>query len=415
MHYYSTGNSSYKLSFKDAVREGISPDGGLFVPADIPQVPAAFFRNMPEMSIRDIAYIVLSTLVGNEIPSEQIKNIISAVLTYPVPVRRLGDSNIFATELFHGPTGSSKDMGVRFMVKFFDLLLTRREDEPVTVIASVSSDSGVAIADAFSHSDNFRVFVVFPKGKISTEARGKILKLGKNIIPVEIRGSLDDCLAMIRTTLVDESLRGKIKLASANSINIARLLPTVIQYFYMWAKMVEDGADTDKIVISVPCANLANLSAALIAVKMGLPVKKIIAASTNPAITGFLKNGTFIPARITESLAPALDIATPMNLARVQELMKSCKVEIEAVTVTDEDILSAKKSLSDIYGYEADYHTCVSASALIGTITPGEYGTFIATVDPKHKAGQLQQPHRHDSIAPTYRAFRRIIDPEHNY
>ncbi len=415
MHYYSTGNSSSKSSFKEAVREGISPDGGLFVPADIPQVPAAFFRNMPEMSLSDIAYIVLSTLIGNDISSEQIKNTISSVLTYPVPVCRLGDSNLFATELFHGPTGSSKDLGVRFMVKFFDLLLTRKEDEPVTVIASVSSDSGVAIADAFSQSGNFRVLVVFPKGKISQETREKILKLGRNIIPVEVRGSLDDCLAMIRTTLVDESLRGKVKLASANSINIARLLPTVIQYFYMWAKMVQNGADADNVVISVPCANLANLSAALIAVQMGLPVKRIIAASTNPAITTFLNTGTFTPAQVVESLAPALDIATPMNIARVEELMKSSNVAVDAVTVTNDDIVSAKHLLHDKYGYAADPHTCVSAYALINGLKQSEYGTFIATIDPNQKTGQLQQHTRHDSIAPTYRALRRIIDPEYNY
>lgn len=415
MHYCSTGNSSYKASFKEAVREGISPDGGLFMPVDIPSVPSAFFRNMPEMSLSDMAYVVLSTLIGNEIPPEQIKKTISSVLTYPVPVCRLEDSNLFATELFHGPTGSSKDMGVRFMVKFFDLLLPHMKDKPVTVIASVSSDNGVAIADAFSQSDNFKVLVVFPKGKISQEAREKIQKLGRNTIPVEVRGSLDDCLAMIRTTLVDESLRGKIKLVSANSINIARLLPTVIQYFYMWAKMVQNGANADSIVISVPCANLANLSAALIAVQMGLPIKRIIAASTNPAITDFLNTGTFIPAQVAESLAPALDIATPMNIARVHGLMKSSKIAVDAVTVTNEDIVSTRQLLSDKYSYTADNHTCVSASALINRISQSEYGTFIATIDPKKRAVQLPQHHRHDSIAPTYRAFRRIIDPEFNY
>lgn len=414
MHYYSTNRNSDNVTFCEATVNGIADDGGVYVPADIPLVPKAFFRNMPEMGLTDIAYVVMDTLIGDEISSEDIKGIISEALNFDIPVARLGESHLFSAELFHGSTGSGKDLGARFLARFFRRFFAQTcpGENDVTVLASVTSDSGVAIADAFCGIDPFKVLVVFPKGKISPASREKIFALGNNIKPVEVRGSTDDCLAMIRTAMVDSGLRGHIKLTSANSINIARLLPTVIQYFWIWSQMVADGADPDEIVISVPCANLGSFAAALIAVRMGLPVKRIIAASTvNNAFVDYLATGKFTPCCHQDTLAPSFDIMQPLNFPRVAELLKDINVEVVGCTVSDDDIVKVAGELSQSYAYAADPHTCVSAGALMQNLRSNEYGAFLATFSPNELLSQPAAHARHESISPTYRALRRLIDP----
>ncbi len=417
MHYYSTNRNSDDVSFRKATVNGIAEDGGVYVPADIPVVPEAFFRNMPAMGLKDIAYVVMNTLIGDEINSGYIKEIISEALNYDIPVLRLGNSDIFSAELFHGSTGSSKDLGARFMARIFQQFFSDNTDSEVIVLASVTSESGVAIADALCGVEPFRVLVVFPKGKLSSASKEKIFSLEHNIRPVEVRGSVDDCLAMIQAAMSDSQLRENVRLTSANSINIARLLPTVIQYFWIWSQMVSAGVDPNQIVISVPCANLGSFAAALIAVKMGLPLKRIIAASTvNNAFVEYLQTGRYNPADHKDTLAPCLDIMQPLNFPRVIDLLKGLGTEVVGCAVSDNEIVHTAASLSESYGYSADPHTCVSAAALIKKLSDGESGAFLATLSPDELlCHNTSQQIRHESISPTYQALKRIIDPIHTY
>ena len=391
MRYYSTGNNSVKIPFREAVINGIAEDGGLYLPADIPLVPSAFFRNMSEMSLSDIAYVVLSTFTGDEISSEKLKEIITAVTNYPIPVVSLAGSNLFSAELFHGPSGSSKDLGVGFMAEFFSIFFNQSTDNKVTILTYSHSDYGLSVAKAFSKSGKFKVIIVYPKGRITPGLRYRLLNSGTNIIPVEVRGSAADCLAMMRSTLIDETLRENIILTSANSINISSLLPLVIQYFYIMAKMVEDGADPDSIVISVPCGSLANLSAVLIANQMGLPIKRIVAAY------------------------PETSDVTPINSIRVEDLLKTSKTPVSSVTITEDDINTTRNLLKDNYGYEATDHSCLSAAALLKEMRSDEYGAFMATSDPIVKENPMEFQERHESISPTYNALKRIILNNTNY
>ncbi|MDE5688602.1 MAG: pyridoxal-phosphate dependent enzyme [Paramuribaculum sp.] len=414
MLYYSTNRNSQPASFCEAVKSGVAGDGGLFLPTDIPLVPAAVFRNMPEMSLSDIAYVVLNTLIGEDVDSATIKSINASAFNFDIPVVALKDSKLFSCELFHGPTGSVKDLGARYLARLCGTIFSGESDanHPVTVLATVSSDNGLAIADAFHDVYPCDVFVVFAKGRISPATRDRIIEIGANIHPVEVRGSNNDCLAMIRTALFDAGLKGHIALTSANSINIARLLPTTIQYFHSWACAVAAGADSDNIVISVPCANLSNLSAALIAVRMGLPVKRLIAATnSNDAFVEYLQTGVFHSKPAVETVTPAMDITQPMNLPRIKELMSGISVPVEGVAMSDNKIIATADELKDKYDYIANLHSCVSAGALIRNIKADEYGIFLSTVAPVPDSCPAASRHRIDSISPTYHALKRIINP----
>ena len=414
MLYYSTNRDSRTVSFIEAVKAGVAADGGLFLPVGIPSVPKAVFRNMPEMSLSDIAYVVINTLIGEDVDSATIKTINADALNFDIPMVRLGDSRMFSCELFHGPTGSVKDLGARYLARICGMIFSGEADanNPVTVLATVSSDNGLAIADAFHEVYPCDVYVVFAKGRISPSTRDRIIEIGANIHPVEVRGSNNDCLAMMRTALFDAGLNGHVALTSANSINIARLLPIAIQYFHSWASAVASGADPANIVFSVPCANLSNLAAALIAVHLGLPVKRIIAATNaNDAFVEYLRTGEFHSRPVIETITPAMDITLPMNLPRIAELRHGLTVPIEGIAMSDADIIETADALKDEFGYIANLHSCVGAGALMKSLHPDEYGIFLSTMAPVPDSCPATAHHRIESISPTYRALKRIIDP----
>ena len=385
MKFLSIGNYSLRTPFKEAVISGIADNGGLYLPAEIPVLPGAFFRNMYEMSLSDISYVVLSAMLGEDISSEKIKDVISAVLTFPIPVIPLKGDRLFAAELFHGPSGSCRDLSVRFMAQFFELFFDVPANKRIKLLASVSSDYGIAVSDAFSNSDKFRIFVVSPKGKLSEEALAKICNNGKNITAIEVRGSESESLSITQAALVDKTLRDTVILTSANTINISSLLPLVIQYFHICARMIENGATPDNIVFAVPGGNLADVTALLIASEMGLPIKKIIAAY-------FEKE--------TEN---------PINKPRVEYLLESSKIPVSTVIITESDMISCKDALHNQYHYTADYSTAVNASALLKELKDDEFGAFLATATPDIKARLVESPVHHNSISPTYNAFKRII------
>lgn len=409
MRYYSTNRNSNDVSFAEAARSGFAPDGGLYIPAQMPLVPDAIFRNMDGMSSAEIAYVVMTSLLGGDLSPREIKDINSECISFPLPVRRLGSSPFFSCELFHGPTGSCKDLGVRYMARLLSRLLPDRQR--ITLIASISSDYGIAIADAFAGVAPFEVIVTVPKGRLSPEAAGRIFSLGGNIHAVEVRGSVADCLAMTRTALVDRELAGKITLTSANSINIARLLPLVTEFFIAWSGAVAQGADPAAIVFSVPCGNLSNLTAALLAARMGLPIRRIVAAgNANSSIVSFLSTGDYEAALHSPTSAPALDVGLPINLPRVSALLPGLGVPVSGYAVSDSRIASARRRLAEDYSYSTDPHSAVAAAALMDDLQPGEYGIMMATGRPVFAPASPSPHRRHETIPPTYSALKRFIE-----
>ena len=263
MLYYSTSGSAPKTTLQDAVVKGLAPDKGLYMPEHIPTIPKAFFNNIGEMSLQDIAYVVANTLFGDDIESETLKEIVNDTLNFDIPLVHVAD-NKYSLELFHGPTLAFKDVGARFMARLLGYFNKKNGTKDVNVLVATSGDTGSAVANGFLGVPGVNVFVLYPKGKVSKIQEAQFTTLGKNITALEISGTFDDCQALVKNAFMDEELNEKLQLTSANSINVARFLPQMFYYFYAYAQLAKLGKPFDNIVVSVPSGNFGNITAGLI-------------------------------------------------------------------------------------------------------------------------------------------------------
>ncbi|MDE6305718.1 MAG: threonine synthase, partial [Muribaculaceae bacterium] len=279
MQYYSTNHQSPDVSLQEAVTHGLAPDRGLYMPERIPVIPKAFFNNISEMSLPDIAYVVANTLFGEDIDSETLKNIVKDTLNFNIPLKHVTE-NRYVLELFHGPTLAFKDVGARFMARLLAHFNQKQNSEGkvVNVLVATSGDTGSAVANGFLNVPGIRVFVLYPKGKVSPIQESQFTTLGGNITAFEVKGTFDDCQALVKSAFIDEELNEKMILTSANSINVARFLPQMFYYFYAYAQLAKNGKSLKHVVVSVPSGNFGNLAAGLIAKRMGLPIERFIAA-----------------------------------------------------------------------------------------------------------------------------------------
>ena len=384
MLYYSTSLKKPGTSLREAVERGLAPEGGLYMPERFPRIPKAFFKNLPLMSIHDVGYVVSNLLFGDEISSQIIKEIVDSALTFDYPLVEI-EKGISSLELYHGPTLSFKDTGARFMARLLSKLLPR--GERLNVLVATSGDSGGAVSNAFFRLDNINVYVLFPSGKISRTQQTQFTTLGSNIHPIEIYGTFDDCQSLVKQAFVDRDLTSRINLTSANSINIARLFPQSFYYFYGWGQAVRNGADPDNVVISVPSGNLGNLTAGLFARRMGLPVKRFIAANNrNDIFASFLRDGVYSPRKSVPTIANAMDVGNPSNFDRIMDLYggsaDSLRADVEGYTSPDQEIVASIKSLYQRSGYLMDPHGATAYNALKNCLRPGETGVFLETADP---------------------------------
>lgn len=390
MKYYSTNGKAPKASLKDAVIRGLAPDGGLYMPERIPTIPRAFFNNLKDMSFPEIAFVVANTLFGEDIPAEKLKSIVYDALNFDIPLRKVED-NIYVLELFHGSTLAFKDVGARFMARLLGYFNSLENDnKEVNVLVATSGDTGSAVANGFLNVPGVNVFVLYPKGKVSKLQEMQFTTLGGNIYPLEIDGTFDDCQAMVKAAFVDAELNEKLKLTSANSINPARFLPQMFYYFWALAqlqKLTEDDSVGDKLVFCVPSGNLGNICSALIGNKMGLPVKRFIAANNrNRVFTDYLLNGCYEPKASVLTVANAMDVGAPSNFARIIDLYGKSYEEVTAHisgrSYTDEQITTAIADLYRDNGYLLDPHGATGYLALKESLNPGEVGIFLETAHP---------------------------------
>ena len=390
MKYYSTNGNSPLATFEEAVVRGLAPDKGLYMPERIKTLPKAFFDNIQDMTFQDIAYNVASAFFGEDVDGDALQEIVYDTLSFDCPVVKVND-NIYSLELFHGPTLAFKDVGARFMARMLQYFINRRNSGSgmtgsLNVLVATSGDTGSAVANGFLGVDGIHVYVLYPKGKVSPIQECQFTTLGKNITALEIDGVFDDCQALVKNAFMDKELNEKMRLTSANSINVARFLPQAFYYFNAYARMKKLGL-ADELVVCVPSGNFGNICSALFGKRMGLPVKRFIAANNaNSVFYEYLQSGEYNPRPSVQTIANAMDVGDPSNFARVFDLYgkdhKAICTDISGATYTNEQIAETIKGVFTATGYLCDPHGACGYRALSEQLREGEVGVFCETAHP---------------------------------
>ena len=386
MRYYSTNGHAPLASLEKAVVRGLAEDRGLYMPERIPVLPEEFYQNIQTMTFQEIACTVADALFGEDIPAEELHRIVEETLSFDCPVVPVTRS-IGALELFHGPTLAFKDVGARFMARLLRHF-TQHSGDPRTihVLVATSGDTGSAVANGFLGVEGVRVHVLYPKGKVSPIQECQFTTLGQNITALEVDGCFDDCQALVKSAFMDAELTERLRLTSANSINVARLLPQSFYYFHGFAQMKRLGL-AGQLVVCVPSGNFGNLCAALIAGRMGLPVKRFVAANNaNQVFFDYLQTGEYRPRPSIPTLANAMDVGDPSNAARIFDLYggdwESLTADISGATVSDPEILETIRDCRRRYGYLLDPHGACGFNAVYHNLAPGESVLLCETAHP---------------------------------
>ena len=396
MNYYSTNGKAPIADLQKAVVKGLAEDRGLYMPEEIKILPKVFFENIHEMTFQQIAYNVASAFFGEDVDQDALQDIVYDTLSFDCPVVKVKD-NIYALELFHGPTLAFKDVGARFMarlLRYFTQSNQNTQNNLINVLVATSGDTGSAVANGFLGVDGIHVYVLYPKGKVSPIQECQFTTLGKNITAIEVDGVFDDCQALVKSAFMDEELNQHMKLTSANSINVARFLPQAFYYFNAYARMKTLGK-ADNFVMCVPSGNFGNICSALFGHAMGLPVKRFIAANNaNDIVYKYLQTGKYEPKASVQTLANAMDVGDPSNFARIINLYsQNNKLTPEAThhritnlisgaTYSDAQIREIMRQCYQETGYILDPHGATGYQALVDSLQPGEIGVFCETAHP---------------------------------
>jgi threonine synthase len=385
MKYYSTNKIAKEATLQQAVVKGLASDKGLFMPEQIKTLPQSFFDNIENLSFQEIAYVVADAFFGEDVDAESLKEIVYDTLSFDAPIVKVTE-NIYSLELFHGPTLAFKDVGARFMSRLLGYFIKKEGTENVNVLVATSGDTGSAVANGFLGVKGIRVFVLYPKGKVSPIQECQFTTLGQNITALEIDGTFDDCQALVKNAFMDEDLNKKHKLTSANSINVARFLPQAFYYFYAYAQLKKLGKEK-KMVVCVPSGNFGNITAGLFGKKMGLPIKRFIASNNaNDIFFNYLQTGEYNPRPSIATLANAMDVGDPSNFARILDLynnnVNAIRNEISGARYSDEEIASTMNTCRKETNYILDPHGACGYQALKDGLKENEIGVFLETAHP---------------------------------
>ena len=385
MKFYSTNDRDHKVNLKDAVIRGLAPANGLYMPEKIPVLSKEFIGTLDKMSFQDIAFEVAKHFVEDDIPEKALRDIVAQTIQFDAPVVAV-EKDIYALELFHGPTLAFKDFGAKFMSQLLGYF-AKQQDREVVILVATSGDTGSAVANGFLGVKGTRVIVLYPSGKVSELQEKQFTTLGQNVTAIEVDGTFDDCQRLVKEAFMDETLRSKLFLTSANSINIARLLPQSFYYFYAYAQLKNKNKP---LVFSVPSGNFGNLTAGLVAKRMGLPVEHFIAATNlNDVVPEYLKTGLFKSRPSKQTISNAMDVGNPSNFSRMLDLyggdLKSLLKDITGCSFTDDETRSAMSGLFKNTNYIADPHGAVAYLGLKEFLSSNkkEYtGVFLGTAHP---------------------------------
>ena len=361
MKYYST-RGKHSVNIQEAVLNGLADDGGLYMPAYIPQLPASFFENIENKSLPEIGFEVAKLFLEDSVPDKVLKEMIDEVLNFDIPVVPV-HNNIYSLELFHGPTLAFKDVGARFMAR---LMSYYADGNAMKVIAATSGDTGSAVAAGFYNVPGINVYILYPKGKVSPLQEKQLTTWGGNIKALEIEGTFDDCQALAKQLLADEGLQ-KHQVTSANSINIARLIPQSFYYFWAYAQLKKEHKN---IVFSVPSGNFGNLTAGLLAYKMGLPVNRFIASTNiNNVVPQYLESGAYEARPSLSTVSNAMDVGNPSNFERMNDLFQEDVAKFREIIsgyyFTDEETKATVQKVYKESGYLLDPHGAVAYLGLV--------------------------------------------------
>jgi threonine synthase len=365
MKFYSTNNTSTRVSFKEAVFNSMPQDKGLYMPESIPRLDDKFLNNLDGYTLPEIAFHVAKNLLGDDIPDDDLQAIITDAINFYAPLVEL-EEGVDVLELWHGPSLAFKDFGARFMSRVMSYFLEAGEKQ-LDVLVATSGDTGGAVALGFLGVPNTQVTILYPKGKVSGIQELQLTTNGQNIRAIEVDGTFDDCQALVKQAFTDPELNEKFRLTSANSINIARLIPQTFYYFNAYAQLLKKGKN--RVVFSVPSGNFGNLGAGLLAWKMGLPVEQFIAATNaNDTVPEFLKTGVYQPKPSVQTISNAMDVGNPSNWARIANLFKddteSLKKLVTGFSYNDEETREAIEKIYSRYNYIACPHTAIAWQAL---------------------------------------------------
>ncbi len=360
MKFQSTRRKSPRVGFMEAVFQAMPPDNGLYMPDYIPRLPDHLIEGFSDHSLRDIALEVLYPYLADEMDRGQLRDLVEEVFSFPVPLVPAGD-NRFILELFHGPTFAFKDMGARFLARCLSASGSQQRSK-LTVLTATSGDTGSAVAHGFYGVANVDVVILYPSGQISEFQERQMTTLGGNITTLEVQGTFDDCQSMVKKAFLDPELRSVRSLTSANSINIARLLPQSVYYFHAFARLASGAPQP--VTFSVPSGNYGNLTAGVMAQRMGLPVKCFLACSNiNDTVPRYLATGDYVPKASTPTISNAMDVGAPSNFERLLDLFnhrhQNMADFIKGYSFTDEEIRRAIGSAYRKTGYIPDPHTAV--------------------------------------------------------
>lgn len=361
MKLYSTNNKHLEVDFQTAVFQSMPPDKGLYMPIEIPQLDPDFIAHLDQYTLPEIAFEVASALIGDSITAEDLQAIIKDAINFEAPVKEL-NPRMHVLELFHGPSLAFKDFGARFMSRVMAHYL-RPEEKMLDVLVATSGDTGAAVALGFLGVPNTRVTILFPKGKVSNIQELQLCTNGQNIHVLEVDGTFDDCQHLVKQAFADPELNIHLRLTSANSINISRLIPQTFYYFHAYAQMLQKGIKD--IVFAVPSGNFGNLAAGLLAYKMGLPVHQFIAATNiNDTVPRFLESGLYEARPSVHTYANAMDVGAPSNWVRIMDLFDGDREAIMKLLAgyrfTDAETLKAIYELKADYNYIACPHTAIA-------------------------------------------------------
>lgn len=382
MKYYSTNNKSDLVSLEDAVIRGLAPDNGLYMPERILPLPASFFETLHQKAFPEIAFEVAKHLIGEDVSESDLRRIVNHTISFDAPLVKV-EENIFALELFHGPTLAFKDFGARFMSQLLGHFAKKRNRE-VTILVATSGDTGSAVANGFLGVDGTKVVVLYPSGKVSEVQEKQFTTLGKNITALEVDGTFDDCQHLVKRAFMDNDLQSKLFLTSANSINIARLIPQSFYYFYAWSRLNRK----DNVVFSVPSGNFGNLTAGLIAKRLGLPINHFVASTNvNDIVPKYLQSKEFSPRPSISTISNAMDVGNPSNFARILDLYQGdwnkITNDITGYTFSDSETQAIMKLVFQKNNYILDPHGAVGLLGLKKYLkNQNAIGVFLETAHP---------------------------------
>lgn len=382
MQFYSTNKKVPSVSFKEAVLKGLPDDNGLYMPEHIPQFSESFLANLPELSFHEIAFEGASLIIEDEIDSKTLRAIVEDAFSFDVPVKNVHD-NMYVMELFHGPTLAFKDFGARFMARTMGHFL-KSDGREINILVATSGDTGSAVAQGFLGVEGIKVTLLYPKGKVSKIQEQQLTTIGQNITALEVEGTFDDCQLLVKTAFLDEELNKKLNLSSANSINIARLLPQSFYYTHAFSQLIKGQKD---IYFCVPSGNFGNLCGGILAKRMGLPIAGFIAASNvNDIVPSYLETAKFNPKPSVQTISNAMDVGNPSNFARLMDYYNddfyAISKDIKGISFDDNQTKEIIQHVYQTYDYLMCPHTAIGYGGLKHYLKPDANGVYLSTAHP---------------------------------